>query len=213
MTVTGEYKKTQREKEEFKLDASSMLVLKFGIAYIVFYTLGLVGYYLVNIPFSETLNKYVISYFSHSFNFERSLMDNATLLIYASYSDVRTLLLVFVAGFTMFSSIAIYGLLFYHALSLGFSSLYLVSSMSAGLLEGVSFFNLVFFLFSNAAIAAILLVFSSKTRIFTDKFKALGGRRKLIIRSKPLYFQIFTLLCMCGAVLFINIIRFIFNCF
>ena len=212
MTQSPAFEKTK--KRFFSdFDLSTNLILKFGIAYILFYTLGLVGYYLVSVPLSETLNKYVTSYFSCSFNMNNALSDNVSLLVFASWTDLRTIFFIFVCGFTLFSSIAIYGLLFYHALSLGFSSLYLVNCMSAGHLPEVSFFNLIFFLFSNAAVASILIVFSSKTRIFTDKFKALGGRRKLIIRSKPLYLHIFTLLCMCGAILFINIVRFILNIF
>ncbi len=195
------------------IDTYTGIIIKSAFIYVAFYCIGLLGYYLVNIPFSETLNKYIVSYFSGTFNFNASMSDNILYLVYSSYSDIRTLFLIFIAGFTMFSTLAIYGLLFFHAFSLGFSSLYLVNAMTAGLISEVSFLNLIYFLFANAAISAVLIVFSSKTRVFNDKFRSLGGRKKLIIRSKPLYVHIYTFLYFCGALLLINIIRYIFNVF
>ena len=210
--ITG-YKEQESKRIPLSVSYSDSMIFKYAISYLLFYTIGLIGYYVVNLPFSDTLNKYITSYFSYAFSLNDSIEDNITKLICVSYSDIRTFCLIFVGGFTMFSSIAIYALLFYHALSLGFSSLYLVNSLGAGLLYNVVFFDLVLFLFSNAAICAMLVLFSSKTRRFNDVFRGYCGRRKLIIRSKPLYIQVFTLFVVCGAVLFINIIRFLINIF
>ncbi|MEE1357308.1 MAG: hypothetical protein UHG68_07100 [Clostridia bacterium] len=214
MTETYNAKAQKNSVSVFSdIPISASLTIRYALFYVIFFTLGLIGYYVVKLPFSDTLNGYITSYFSYSFELDKSISDNIAKLICVSYSDIRTLFLIFVGGFTMFSSAAIYGLLFYHALSLGFSALYLVNSMSAGLLSGVSFINLVFFLFSNAAVCAVIIIFSSKTRIFNDEFKRLGGRKKLIVKSKALYLQIFTLFAVCGAVLFVNIIRFLINSF
>jgi len=212
MTKTN-IKEHDQKTQAFTVAPSDSLIFKYAVAYLLFYTVGLIGYYVVNLPFSDTLNKYIISYFSYKFDFSSGIEENITKLVCVSYTDIRTCALIFVSGFTMFSSIAIYALLFYHALSLGFSSLYLVNSMASHLLPEVSFFDLVFFLFTNAAICAILILFSSKTRRFNDIFRGYAGRRKIIIRSRPLYVQIFTLLVVFGAVLFINITRFLINIF
>lgn len=213
MTGSVSYKTKEQQKNILSLSIFDSLIFKYALSYLIFYIIGLIGYYVVNLPFSENLNKYITSYYSYTFNVTSGIEANITKLVCVSYADIRTFCLIFVSGFTMFSSIAIYSLLFYHALSLGFSSLYLVNSLSAGLLYNVVFFDLIFFLFSNAAICAILILFSSKTRRFNDVFRGYCGRRKLIIRSKPLYIQIFTLFVVCGAVLFINIIRFLINNF
>ena len=204
-----------RSNVPYRFSVSEILIIRYAAAYILLFTSGLIGYYIVEVPLSEKLNSYVNSYvnsyFSYTFNSSIKLTDNFSARLLVSFSDIKTLALIFVGGFTMFSSIAIYSLLGYHALSLGFSSLYLVNAMSAGVLDDISFFDLILFLLSNAAVSAILIIFSSKTRIFNDSFKRLGGRKKLIIRFKPLYVHIFTGISLCGAVIFINIIRFIFN--
>ena len=200
-----------RSNVPYRFSLSEILIIRYAAAYILLFTAGLIGYYIVEVPLSEKLNSYVNSYFSYTFNSSIKLTDNFSALFLVSFSDIKTLALIFVGGFTMFSSIAIYSLLGYHALSLGFSSLYLVNAMSAGVLDDISFFDLILFLLSNAAVSSILIIFSSKTRIFNDSFKRLGGRKKLIIRFKPLYVHIFTGISLCGAVIFINIIRFIFN--
>lgn len=192
---------------------SSLLIFRYALVYLLCFTIGLISYYVFDLPFTETLNGYVNSHFTTTFNTSSTLSNNIGLLITVSYADIRTLALIFVAGFTMFSSVAIYSLLGYHALSVGLSSLYLVNSLTAGKLSGVNFLDVITFLISNAAIASVLIIFSSKSRIFNDEFKRLGGRKKLIIRSKPLYHQIFTLFTVCGAILFINIIRFVLNIF
>ena len=193
------------------LNLSERLLIRYAITFISAFVIGLIGYYAVKIPYSDKLNAYITSHFSRTFDFGESISHNTTALTLASYSDMKTLCLVFVAGFTMFSSIAIYWLLFSQAVSLGFSSLYLVNAMSMGQLSRVHFIDLVVFLFSSAAISSLMIVFSSKTRIFNDVFRGLGNRRKLIIRSKPLYRQILTLLTLCGAVIFINAVRFLLN--
>ena len=118
---------------------------------------------------------------------------------------------LFVAGFTMFSSMAIYWLLCTQALSLGFSSLYLVNTMAYGVLDGVSFFDLVLFLLSSAAISSLMILYSAKTRIFNESFRKIIQNKKQIIKHKPLYLQIYLLLTLCGGIISINIIRFLFN--
>lgn len=194
-----------------KLSVEERLLLRYATIFVISFILGLVGYCILKIPLSEKLNDYIVEYFSYSFLSDKDLPFNCSILFAISYSDMKTLVLIFIAGFTMFSSIAIYWLLFSQAVSLGFSSLYLVNAMSEGALGSVSFADLVFFLLFSAAISSIIILFGSKTRIFNDHFRALGNRKKLIIRSGPLYMQIFTLLTLCGAIILINSIRFVIN--
>ncbi len=201
----------QRGNIKRTFNTSERLLIRYAITFVIAFLIGLIGYYAVKIPFSDGLNAYISSHFSRTFDFGQSISYNTTSLVLASYTDMKTLCLLFVAGFTMFSSIAIYWLLSAQAVSLGFSSLYLVNAMSVGQLSQVHFFDLVVFLFSSAALSSLMIVFSSKTRIFNDDFRGLGNRKKLIIRSKPLYRQIFTLITLCGAVIFINAVRFLLN--
>lgn len=206
--------KIKRESYTFKcsgIPAEQWLLIRYASVFIISFIIGLIGYCALKVPLSDKLNACIAEYFSCSFNFGKALSSNCETLFSYSYSDMKTLVLIFIAGFTMFSSVAIYWLLFSQAVSLGFSSLYLVNAMSGGTLNSVSFFDLILFLFLSAALSSIMILFGSKTRVFNDHFRSLGNRKKLMIRSKPLYKQIFTLLTLCGAILLINSIRFIIN--
>ena len=202
---------SQKPKQKTRLSLSELLMIRYAAAYIMLFTLGLIGYYVVKIPQSDKLNGYINTYFSYTYKRELGVCDNLTALFWVSFSDLKTVFLIFVSGFTMFSSIAIYSLLGYHALSLGFSCLYLVNTMSIGSLCDVSFFDLIFFLISNAAISSILIVFSSKTKCFNESFKKIRLKNGSILSFKPMYVQIFTLASLCGAVILINMIRFLLN--
>ena len=205
--------KIHRESYTFKktLTAEQLLLIRYASVFVVSFIIGLVGYCGLKVPLSERLNAYIDDYFSCSFNFENTLSFNCEKLFSSSYADMKTMVLIFIAGFTMFSSVAIYWLLFSQAVSLGFSSLYLVNAISGDVLLKVNFFDLLIFLLLSAAISSMMILFGSKTRIFNDHFRSLGNRKKLIIRSKPLYKQIFTLLTLCGAIILINSMRFIIN--
>ncbi len=198
-------------KNEHKEGIFLILLLRYTFVFIIAFILGLVVYYLVNSPKSQMLDGYIVSFFSLVFDPGKDIFDNAALVVFASSFELKTLVYIFVAGFTMFSSVAIYWILCTQACSLGFSSIYLVNSMSSGSLSLVGFHDLILFLLTGAAISSVMLVFSAKTRVFNDVFRNLGNRKKLIIRSKPLYIQIFTLISLCGAVILIYIFRFIFN--
>ena len=194
-----------------RIPADRLLLIRYATVFIISFILGLSGYCILKVPLSDKLNACISEYFSGSFDFNKELSYNCEKLFSSSYRDMKTLVLIFIAGFTMFSSLAIYWLLFSQAVSLGFSSLYLVNAMSNGGLEAVSFLDLIFFLLLSASLSSLMILFGSKTRIFNDHFRSLGNKKKLIIKSKPLYKQIFTLLTLCGAILLINSVRFIIN--
>ncbi len=202
------YKVTHR-----KLNFREVLTIRYTSIFVISFILGLLGYYVLRVPLSEQINSYISTYFSAVFDPSESLTYNCTTLFATSFSDMKTFALIFVSGFTMFSSLAIYWLIFTHAVSLGFSSLYLVNAMSSGGLSEIYFSDLILFLFVSAALSSLMILFASKTRVFNDHFRSLGNSKKLIIRSKPLYLQIYTLLTLCGAVMLINFIRFLTNIF
>lgn len=195
----------------FKLSVTEKLIIRYAVFYILFFVIGLICFYLVKLPQTDGLIKYINVYFSCTFSFDKGINENTALLLAISFADIKTMVYLFVAGFTMFSSMAIYWLLCTQALSLGFSSLYLVNTMAYGVLDGVSFFDLVLFLLSSAAISSLMILYSAKTRIFNESFRKIIQNKKQIIKHKPLYLQIYLLLTLCGGIISINIIRFLFN--
>lgn len=211
----GEYNQAKKSAENriFKLSVTEKIIIRYAVVYILFFIIGLICFYLVKLPRAEGLIKYINAYFSCTFSFDKSISENTAILFAVSFADIKTMAYIFVAGFTMFSSIAIYWLLSTQALSLGFSSLYLVNSITYGVLDGVSFFDLVLFLLSSAAISSLMILYSAKTRVFNDSFRKILPNKKQIIKHKPLYIHIFLLLTLCGGIISINIIRFLFNIF
>ena len=194
-------------------DPDKRIIIKLTLTFIVFYLIGLILYYILSISSSETLNSYISNYFSNKINTDLNLNSILPALTLISYSDLKALFLVFLAGFTMFSGIGILCILAFEAVSLGFSSLYLVNAMTYDLLPSVAFSDLIIFLLSNSLIAGILVYFSYKTIFFNDSFRALQGRKKLILRHKNMYRHIFYLLTFGGAIILINSIVTIINFF
>lgn len=202
---------TKQRNNNLSLSNSEKLIIRYTIVFLLSFLLGLIGYYVLKIPSSEGLVKYVDSYFSRSFKIDSSFSHNATLIFATSFQDIKTMAYVFVAGFTMFSSVAIYWILISEALSLGFCSLFLVNTMSEGVLTNASFFDLVLFLITSSAISSIIILYCAKTKLFNESFRSLGNLKLKIVHHKPLYIQIFTLLTLCGAIILVNVLRFIFN--
>ena len=187
------------------------MIIRYAIVYVLSFIAGLFGYYIFKMPYSDGLIKYINTYFDHSFNFNKSFTENLVVLFAVSFSDIQSMVYIFIAGFTMFSSIAIYFILIGQSLSLGFCSLYLTNAISSGVLDGVGFLDLVLYLFSSAAISSLILLYASKTKLFCERFRSIGCISFKVIKYKPLYIQIFSLLTFCGGIILINIIRFLFN--
>ena len=203
-----------RRANVLRLSFGEKLLIRYTIVFLVSFLFGLIGYYLFRLPSSDGLIKYVNGYFDRSFQPQRSFSQNAVLVFATSFQDIKTMGYVFVAGFTMFSSLAIYWILISEALSLGFCSLFLVNTMSEGALCNVSFFDLIIFLITSSAISSIIILYCAKTRQFNENFRSVSNKKfKQFLKYKPLYIQSFTLLTLCGAIILINIIRFLFNLF
>ena len=134
------------------------LTFRYMLCYLITFTVGLILYYVIKVPHSRTLDSFIDSYFSQKIAFDKNMSNNILSIIDASLPDIKTMILIFVSGFTLFCSPALYGLLSYHALSLGFSSIYLLSAMSRGDLLNINFFALVFFLLINSITSSIKVV-------------------------------------------------------
>lgn len=195
----------------FRFTGGEKLIIRYTIVFLMSFLVGLIGYYLFRLPSSDGLIKYADGYFTRSFKLDSSISYNSILVFATSFQDIKTMAYVFVAGFTMFSSLAIYWILISEALSLGFSSLFLVNAISQRILLNVGFFDLVFFLITSSAISSLIILYCAKTRLFNEEFRSQGNVRLKIFKHKPLYIQMFTLLTLCGAIILINILRFIFN--
>lgn len=184
------------------------LILLYTFAYTAAFMAGCLLFHMLEIKSSATIDARIFSYFSAGFSDCDDLYDYCGRLLSESRSDITHLILIFTAGFTMFSTIALTGILMFRGASFGFSVSYLAYAIkyeTASFERPVS--SIVLFSVLCATSAAILIHMCVKTAIFTDEFKTLCGRPRLIVRSKAFYMQIFRFFTILGAILILNLIR------
>lgn len=192
----------------------SKLMFRYAIVYVIAFGIGIAAYYIFDFPFSDKINTYIYGHFGNLFDECKVPVDYLRTLLDCSYVDIKHLLFIFTAGFTMFASTAMIFVIFYRGLSLGFSVGYLVTALRNGIIS----FNsteiaFAVFLCANAFIASAMIVMCSKTSIFSDEFRRMGGRKRIILRSRVLYNQIFRLLMILGIILIINLVRGVINAY
>ncbi len=184
------------------------LILLYTFAYTMAFGAGCLLFHMLEVKSSATIDARILSYFSADFSDCDDLFEYCGRLLSESRSDITHLVLIFTAGFTMFSTIALAGILMFRGASFGFSVSYLAYAIKY---ETASFDRpvsaIVLFSVLCATGAAVLIHMSVKTAIFTDEFKTLCGRPRLIVRSSAFYMQIFRFFTILGAILILNLIR------
>lgn len=180
----------------------------YSLFYTVAFSLGCVLFHLLDTKESEMINSRISAYFSTTFSDCKTVFDFATKLLAISQQDLSGIFVIFCAGFTMLCGIVISMFLLFRGFSMGFSLSYFVYAIRSNAIAlAHPAAAMVLFSVMNAAFAVIIIHLGVKTTIFSDEFKALGGRPRKIIRSKALYMQIFRFLIAFGAILILNLIR------
>lgn len=190
------------------------LLFRYAAVYVVGFVVGLAAYYLFDFPFSEKVNAYIYGHFDNLFRDCRLPIEYLRVLLECSTTDIKHIFFIFTAGFTMFASIAMLCVILYRGISLGFSVGYLITVLQNGMIT----FNspeiaFAIFLIANAFIASAMIVLCTKTALFSDEFRRMGGRKRVIFRSRVLYNQIFRLLMILGLILMINLLRCVINAY
>lgn len=174
--------------------------------YLIFFTVGVLGFYFLEIPFQEKTNAYISGHFSYLFEGCEGFFDYFRSLIECSSLDAWHMVFIFVAGFTAFSFFACSLACAYRGLSFGFSVGYAVLAAARNEIS-VAHFELAFFVYLalNVLIAALFISFSARSVLFSyDYRRALGKRRTL-------YSFLLAFLACLGFVIIINLIRCIFS--
>ncbi|NLK39990.1 MAG: hypothetical protein GX303_07125 [Clostridiales bacterium] len=192
----------------------SKLLFRYALIYVIGFGIGLAAYYLFDFPFSDKINAYIYGHFDNLFKNCKNPFDYLRVLIDCSNVDIKHLFFIFTAGFTLFAGIAMLCVILYRGISLGFSVGYLITVLKNGMIT----FNSIevafaVFLCANAFIASAMIVMCTKSTVFSDEFRRMGGRKRVIFRSRVLYNQIFRLLMILGIILLINLLRCIINAY
>ena len=154
---------------------------------------------------SEVFFKNIESHFCGVFNGCTSPKSYSAVIISASLSDLRYLILFFTSGFTYFCGIADSVFLLIKGFAFGFSLKYLlkVINVSKELLKH-PVGAVIIFTVSELFILVCFLSLSVKTILFAYEFKRMRGRKSRILRSPIIYQYIFTYLTCFGLIIIFN---------
>lgn len=184
------------------------LLLVYALFYTVFFVLGCLLFHSLELSDSAFISSRINGYFSIDFAQCENAFDYANTLLDISNTDISHLLIIFTAGFTMLVGVIVSVIFIVRGFSLGFSLSYIAYAVNSGSL-GIEhpYAAVVIYSMLSASLAAVLIHFGVKTACFSDDFKTLCGRPRMIIKSKALYLQILRFLIAFGAVLILNLIR------
>ena len=182
------------------------LIFKNTLIYSLSFAAGMALWYIADFSVSRGVKEAIASRFSGVFSECESVKDFFGILLRCCASDVRQITLAFMAGFTMLAGIALATLLIFRGVALGFSTAYLLCAIRDGSAP-LSELRLCIYLALSALIAAVVICFCSHCAIFSDEFRALGGRRSLILHSPVLWRQLFAFLLTLGFSVFLGLLN------
>ncbi|MBQ6893312.1 MAG: hypothetical protein IJN48_03815 [Clostridia bacterium] len=184
------------------------LLFLYAFIYTLSFFLGCLLFHALKLESERYISDRINEYFSVSFDECETIYDYTDLLLNISNIDISHLLIIFTAGFTMLAGVIVSILFLFRGFSFGFSISYFAFAVNNGILSiSYPYASLVIYSVICAVEAVILIHFGVKTTWFSDDFKLLGGRPRVIIKSKALYSQLFRFLIAFGAILILNLIR------
>lgn len=182
------------------------LIFKNTLIYSLAFAAGMALWYIADFSVGRSVKEAIASRFSGVFSECSSIKDFFEILLRCCSSDVRHITLAFMAGFTMLAGMALACLLIFRGAALGFSTAYLLCAIREGSAP-LSELRLCIYLALSALVAAAVICFCSHCAIFSDEFRALGGRRSLILHSPVLWRQIFAFLLTLGFAVFLGLLN------
>lgn len=186
------------------------LLLWYTFAYTVAFGGGCLMFHWLNVKESQTFNIRIESYFSKSIFSADNVYDFLEAFVSTCQKDLSHIVLLFAAGFTLFAGLAVFTLLSFRGFALGFSASYFVYAIRTQCISlAHPKLSLCIYSVICATVAAVMLHSAVKSVMFSDAFKALGGRPRKILCSKELYRHVFRLLIGLGATLLLNFIRYV----
>lgn len=200
------------KKKRVKLITPRSVYTKFTLIFTFCYTaafaVGCLLFHLTGGAANAQFDRRIAGYFAGSLADCTDAFAFARRLLSLSAEDLTRLGFLFMAGFTVFVAFAEAGILLFRGLSFGFSVSYLASMLRR---EAFPLSNptlsLILFSLSGALCTALMIHLSAQTVLFSDAFKALCGRPRLILRSRALYAQLFRFTVAFGAILLLTLLR------
>ena len=203
---------TPKSKRNIRLVSPRFVYAKLifinSLIYTASFVLGCIIFHSLKINEGQIISERIAEYFSIDFSKSHSIYSYIDILLDISGNDISHLIIIFTAGFTMLSGIIIPALHSVRGFSLGFTISYLTFAEKNNLLSTDNANMLIIIYSALCAVTAVVLIhFGVKTTCFSDEFKALGGRPRMIFKSKSVYLQLIRFLIAFGAILLLNSIR------
>ena len=204
MQYSAENKLRARIERHNREGYTSTRLAAFLLAFLLCsFAVGLFGMEFFGITFDEKTDEALIGHFSSSLKDAESFDSVFRAVISFSLTDIAAFSIVFVSGFTMFSSFVCSLVSVYRGLSFGLALSYLLLSVAGSriviehLVPSVSIFVLF-----NVLISAVIVIFSLKAIMFSYDCRRHTGRRAALVR------YVRDAMISLGSVIILNFIRF-----
>lgn len=173
--------------------------------YLLAFIFGIVLCSLLDTASMPSIVPYAEAHFGALFDGCTGMLDCAGVILDSAGGDIRAMLLILAAGFTMFCPLALSVLTAWRGFALGFTSAYLCTALAEGglvLAHGSAAF--VLFLGANVLISAAFVHLSAEAVIFAHAYREICGRPKKILHSPFVWRYLFGYLTMFGFVMIVH---------
>lgn len=179
-------------------------ILRYFLMFLLAFTAGMLISKATYVENADT-NKMISSHFTQVFRGCNGCKDYFTVIISASSSDIRYLLLLFTTGFTYFCAPATSVFLMCKGATLGFSLNYMLISARIGALSlPLPYLAATIFTAIEFITSLFMVWLGAKSLVFSYEFRKLRGRKRRILTSPVIYNYLLLYLTAFGLVLIIN---------
>ncbi|MBQ2767056.1 MAG: hypothetical protein IJF49_03150 [Clostridia bacterium] len=175
------------------------------LLYLLAFVFGIVFCSLLDINSLPALTPYVEAHFDRAMNTDASLLARICTVIEDAGANIRSMLFILTAGFTMFCPLALSLQTVWRGFSLGFTSSYLCAAITEGMItmdRAPAAFLL--FLGANVLIAASFVELSAQAVIFSHRYREICARPRMILTAPFVRQYLFHYLTIFGFVLIVN---------
>ena len=173
--------------------------------YLLAFLFGIVLCSLLDTAALPPLDEYVDTHFGRLFVGCSGVLDFARIIMDSASGDIRAMLIILTASFTMFCPLALCVLTVWRGFALGFTSAYLCTVLSEGTVELVHG-PIVFLLFlgANVLIASAFVYLSAQAVCFSHEYRGICGSPRKILRAPFVWRYLFGYLTMFGFVMLVH---------
>ena len=173
--------------------------------YLLAFLLGILFCSLLDPASLPPAEQYTSAHFSVTPGDGIPMLDRACRILRDANGDIRAMLFILTAGFTMFCPLALSLHSVWRGFSLGFTAAYLCSAVEAGLtVPSRAPAAFLLFLGANVLIAASLVELSARAVIFSHMYRQQCIRPRMIFTSPFVRQYLFHYLTIFGFVLIVN---------